>query len=257
MNTVLEVVLGTIIAVGSNVSSRLGVCNSVSECYGNGDCINGACVCDSAWSASPNCDVLHVLPSKGTSFTTGYHNSSGYASWGGNVVEVDGTYHLFVAQFTHKCSLLHWGSNSEIIRAESNSPSGPFHFAQTIIKPFAHNPTIRKLPDGSYVLYMIGGNGGGPQVNCENKTSTVQKPSKPASNVISRETYVKNLSTAESGSGGIEPGLFSGSIHVSHSPSVQGPWTEPTPVQFTGRSDLLYGGFTNPSPHFNADGRLV
>jgi hypothetical protein len=72
-------------------------CTTSLDCSLNGDCVSGGCVCDAAWSGSAQCDVLAVEPSPGFD-SSGYRNSSGYHSWGGNAIEVDGTWHLFVAQ---------------------------------------------------------------------------------------------------------------------------------------------------------------
>ena len=83
-------------------------CTDDLDCSLNGDCVAGTCQCEPAWGGSPVCDQLAFLPSPAGS---GYHNASGYASWGGNVLYEDGKYHLFVAQFAEKCSLLNWGSN--------------------------------------------------------------------------------------------------------------------------------------------------
>ena len=58
----------------------------------------------------------------------------------------NGTYHLIVAQMANGCGLDKWGSNSAVVRAESSSPTGPFRYKQTVLRPFAHNPTIRRLP---------------------------------------------------------------------------------------------------------------
>ena len=102
----------------------LGSCESMLDCWGNGDCVQGQCVCDPAWSGSPVCNVMAFQPAPEAG---AYHNST-EASWGGNVVLVDGLYHLFVAQFVNECPLAYWGTNSAIIRATSTSPLGPFIF---------------------------------------------------------------------------------------------------------------------------------
>ena len=73
-------------------------CAGPMDCSLNGDCTNGACVCDVAWAGSPTCDTLSFAP---TPVLQGYHNST-EASWGGNaVLGEDGKWHLFVAQILH------------------------------------------------------------------------------------------------------------------------------------------------------------
>ena len=88
--------------------------------------------------------MLHFSP---TSHEAGYQNDVD-ASWGGNVVLVDGVYHMFVAEFANSCPLAYWGTNSMIVRAESNSPAGPFTFREVIVNTFSHNPT------GVLVIYI-------------------------------------------------------------------------------------------------------
>eukprot|EP00729_Bicosta_minor_P015616 gene15616-18303_t len=119
------------------------------RCSLNGDCIAGQCRCDPAWNAHPNCDALAFDVTNQTKDMV-YHNASGYSSWGGNVHTTDdGVHHLFVAQFANKCPLGDWGSNSMVVRATSSAgPAGPFAWAEDIILPFAHNPTVRELPKG-------------------------------------------------------------------------------------------------------------
>eukprot|EP00051_Salpingoeca_urceolata_P010074 m.122744 g.122744 ORF g.122744 m.122744 type:complete len:407 (-) comp16574_c0_seq2:462-1682(-) len=196
-----------------------GTCASQLDCSLNGDCVGGRCHCDAAWAAAPQCDVLAIEP---MDVSTGYHNAT-YASWGGNVVFADGLYHLFVAQMELHCPLHNWGSNSAIIRATSTKPNGPFVYQQTIVAPFAHNPTIRQAPDGTFVLFFIGGAPSTP-VNC-------------------------------SGNSTFSVGVSS-SIAVAWASSVTGPWQQAR-VNFTNPSAILAGGFTNPSPHFLPNGTVV
>ena len=187
--------------------------------------MQGTCVCDPAWSASPQCDVLSLLDEPNNAPFPGYHNETA-ASWGGNIIKENGTYHLFVAQMALECGLGQWGSNSAIVRAEATSLHGPFEYKQTIIEPFAHNPTIRKLPNGSYALYMIGGTPRTP-VDCRGHSAPKY-----------RSRY---LGSTE----------YSGSIRISIANHLQGPWSTPVPVTFSNRSAMLYMGWTNPSPHID------
>ena len=111
---------------------------------GDYDSTSESCHCDAAWTGEA-CDVLSVgAVDRNTSH--GYRNSSGYNSWGGNVLKVGDEWHLFVAQFVNKCTLENWGTNSEIVHAVSTTgPSGPFAVEDTAVPVFAHNPTIRQV----------------------------------------------------------------------------------------------------------------
>jgi hypothetical protein len=212
-----------------------GECSSSVDCSLNGDCEAGMCICDSPWSKNENCDVLSVEPME---IDSGYHNAT-EASWGANVVYADGKYHMFAAQFANSCPLGLWGSASMIIRAEGQSPTGPFSYRETVIGAFSHNPTIRKGFDGAYYLFMIGDGTNPDPPDCSN-SSTVS---------VYKRGIVQS-STKKSGSG------IASSIHVTRAESVYGPWSPIETVVFADQSEMLCQGHTNPSPHFNPDGSV-
>jgi len=43
-----------------------------------------------------------------------------------------------------------------VVRATSSSVEGPYYFAEEIIPPFAHNPTVSRAVDGSFLMFSIG-----------------------------------------------------------------------------------------------------
>jgi hypothetical protein len=57
------------------------------------------------------------------------------------------------------CGLNTWGQNSIVGLSKSitGKIEGPYAFEKTMLVPFAHNPTIRRANDGTYVVYFIGG----------------------------------------------------------------------------------------------------
>ena len=82
------------------------------------------------------------------------------SSWGGLPVFDPTTklWHLFAAEMEGGCDVYSsWKNNSRVIRATSVTVTGPYTFAAEVRIPFAHNPTVRRMPDGSIVLWMIGG----------------------------------------------------------------------------------------------------
>jgi hypothetical protein len=137
-----------------------GGCTSSADCHLNGDCTAGKCVCDSAWSASPDCAVMSFAEvEKEAGKAPGYYNAT-EASWGGFPIKnSDGKWNLIHAQMANHCPLGSWTSNSIVARSVSTSgkPEGPYEFAEELLPPFAHNPTIRKAEDGTYVIFFIGG----------------------------------------------------------------------------------------------------
>jgi hypothetical protein len=81
------------------------------------------------------------------------------ASWGGRPLYAEGKWHLFATQIAKRCPLILFMNNSEVMRAEADSPAGPFTFKQVILPPFHHNPTaIGPTPDGYYLIFSIGTN---------------------------------------------------------------------------------------------------
>ena len=237
---------------------RPGLCSTAMDCSLNGDCVDGRCVCDAAWSAHPQCDVL-AFDTARQERSLGYNNASNYSSWGGNaILGPDGRHHLFVAQFANKCELGDWGSNSLIVRAVSDSgPAGPFRWAQDVIMPFAHNPTVRALPEGQgedrYVLYMIGGTPSAHVMDCTNSTFIATQP--PPQRAISNATLGTMFSmAAPSGNSTVGSG-----IRASVAPSLEGPWSKPVQINFTADSlsDMLWQGGTNPSPHVHPNGSVT
>lgn len=89
----------------------------------------------------------------------------GYWVWGGSMIKVGSTYHLFASRWKKTGPFPEgYRLNSEIVRATSKSPLGPFSFEEVIIgerdrsfwdSNMAHNPTIHRIGD-ELVLFYIG-----------------------------------------------------------------------------------------------------
>jgi len=116
---------------------------------------------------------LKCTPEKDTSIRSriqpvakdsGFH-MDGYWVWGGSMIKADGKYHLFAARWIKNEKFPeNYRNNSEIVRAISDNPLGPFTFEELIIgerdstywdSNMAHNPTIHQIGD-QYVLFYIG-----------------------------------------------------------------------------------------------------
>ena len=209
-------------------------CTTAFDCSLNGACgANGTCECLPGWR-NPACAILDIAPSP---YAAGYHNAS-YASWGGNALfdPKDGLWHMFVAEMVNHCPLNDWGQNSQIIRASSQTVDGPFKFAAVVVSPFAHNPTVRQLPDGSgFVLFMIGGVPTTP-ANC---STDGPQPSE------------RRGAAAVRGA--------SGSIRVSYAKHLAGPWSQPQVVEFdhVNSTSWIGCGYTNPSPFVFDNGSVL
>lgn len=89
----------------------------------------------------------------------------GYYVWGGSMIKVDETYHLFASRWPADTKFPSgYRTDSEIVRASSKSLTGPFTFQELVVgerdstfwdSNMAHNPTIHKASD-TFVLFYIG-----------------------------------------------------------------------------------------------------
>ena len=89
-----------------------------------------------------------------------------YWVWCGSVIKgEDGRYHMFASRWSKEVSFWpYWVTNSEIVRAVSDTPEGPYAFAEVVLPArgeaywdgmMTHNPTIHKSGD-HYLLYYTG-----------------------------------------------------------------------------------------------------
>lgn len=152
----------------------------------------------------------------------------------------DGRFHLFASRWP-KGRPFHpgWLYRSQIVRAASNRPEGPFQCEETVLGPrdpsffdgrTAHNPCIRKHGD-TYLLYYMG---------C---------------------TYPENPDTAEQVEAGGEAYKKVWShkrIGLATSKSVFGPWNRPDKPLIEprpGHWDSI--ATTNPAPWIHEDGSVL
>ena len=121
------------------------------DCEMNGRCVDGACVCAPGWRG-PRCSALKLGP---TPRHSGFRHSTS-SSWGGSIVKdaAEEKWHMFSSFILGECGLDDWNVNSEIVRAVSPSPLGPYTMAERVAGPFAHEPNLAqgRLPGGELVL---------------------------------------------------------------------------------------------------------
>ena len=152
---------GTLTRTGANfsagsVTTRPPVCADDVDCSLAGACVGGVCVCD-GWTHGERCEVLNLLPVDAD--TVGYRNTSGYNTWGGaSIAGDDGKHYLFLSQMGGRCPLLgHWSVVSEGVRLVSDTPNGPWSEPEVILPSFAHNVKPVRAPDGTWLVFYIGG----------------------------------------------------------------------------------------------------
>ncbi len=165
-----------------------------------------SCVCDPGWKGV-DCGQADLLPYRDGD---GYINNSA-ASWGGRPVydDVSKTWHLFATEIAHRCPLILFMNDSSVIRAEADSPTGPYSRKETVLPPFHHNPTIiGPTPDGYYLIFSIGNtNTEDEQIPCERVV-----PAKcNRAHSFCRGSHMPNSN---------------GRINMAYSKSIHGPWIE-------------------------------
>lgn len=190
-----------------------------------------------------------------------------FASWGGQAVFEDGMYHLIFADFM-SCGLGCWGGASQLARAVSQHPLGPYKKAEVIAPPFRkrrsslcvfftralkeaaadHNPTVNKVPGGPYVITAIGCApiGGAPTNNC----SALLPPPPP------HATNHRQL-RARSGAAVGDPAA-AGAITMLYSDKITGPWKRrPGVILEPAPADRWDSFVTNPSLFFFPNGSAL
>lgn len=198
----------------------VSACTTAMDCSLGGECVQGACQCDKTWTG-PTCAALNLLPANRSE---GMHQPS-YATWGGLPVEEDGQFHLFFADFTLHCGLGTWGTNSQVARAVSDHPAGPYKKVEVIAEPFHHNPTVAKAPDGTLLMVSIGnGSAGAAWPN----GSAIAAPDKQRNCTGAAPTGEVASGQQQSDSVGLDDSLgdpdLGGVITTRYSKSVKGPW---------------------------------
>lgn len=177
-----------------------------------------------------------------------------YWIWCPSVIRDEaGLYHMFASRWPRQMTFSpHWLTNSEIVRATSLTPQGPYHYQEVVLPArgshywdgrMTHNPSIRRAPDGTWLLFYTG------------------------------STYQGDAPTPEAPIEAIDPGELSETpkvdermaqahrnqkIGLATAPSPLGPWKrndhpilEPRPDKW----DALLT--TNPAPCVCEDGRVL
>ena len=145
-----------------------GTCTTNIHCSLNGMCVSGACVCDAGWTGAC-CGQLNLAPVDYAATGGGYRHPN-TSTWGGNIIRnaSSGAYSMWIAEMKPKsadgsgsCGLSTWASNSQITHVMSASAlGGPYLRQEVAVYEWSHNPIVRQAPDGTLVMWHIGGGGG-------------------------------------------------------------------------------------------------
>eukprot|EP01043_Picozoa_sp_COSAG02_P038212 COSAG02_NODE_2929_length_7719_cov_2.442242_12_plen_312_part_01 len=219
-----------------------GACTSALSCQLNGVCEGSICRCDEAWTG-PQCSTLHLLPTApGPHSGRAWPSSPNTSSWGGNVLEVDGTFHLYVSEMGGSCGLASWQHNSFVRHASSVKAEGPYSEEEVVMPAFSHNAQAIRDHSGTIAVFHVGSGHPSPKgfiTNCSNGTTPLP--------TLSREGRPKEVAGDQGGTMARAPY----SVPTSLSPG--GPWTLTNLSCTAGPCP----GFSNPSPHLLPNGTAL
>jgi len=207
--------------------------SSLSSCSLNGvyNSKTLTCQCDPAWKG-PTCSELNLVPMEPSRVQSGAYRPGKRTSWGANVLQSkeDGLYHMYVAEMKGNCTLTSWIPNSQVVHATATTVEGPFTFKETVFDTFHHNPRLIQDPsDGSYLLFMIGGQHNG----------------------TSGSHHCSSIPPAQGE-------LLDTRIVVSRSTSLNGPWSIPSgPLIQRGLENEWDYVVTNPTPLILSNGTTL
>jgi hypothetical protein len=219
-----------------------GACASALSCHLNGVCEANLCRCDAAWTG-PLCGTLHLLPTAaGPHSGRAWPSAPNTSSWGGNVLEVDGSFHLYVSEMGGSCGLASWQHNSFVRHATALKPDGPYSEGEIVMAAFSHNAQAIRDHAGMIAVFHVGSGNPSPKgfiTNCTNGTTPLPTPSR------------QRQPTEQEGAHGGAVARAPYSVPTSRSPG--GPWTL-TNLSCTGGP---CPGFSNPSPHLLLNGTAL
>lgn len=210
-------------------------CSDDAACSLNGVCDQQQrrCVCDPGWGG-PACAALQLAPADPAQGILAWPTSS----WGGLAVADPAQprlYHFFYSRLVGGCGLTCWVNASECVRAEGPAPTGPFTDAAVVLGVFCHNPTVRRAPDGTYVLFHIGQpDPSRARTTCSSSAETCASNQPPPLPTDGREllTYLS-------------------------APHPAGPWAPRGSPAFSGTGRGWLGWVSNPSVHFFGNGSAL
>lgn len=165
-----------------------------------------------------------------------------YWVWCGSPAQgEDGRFHLFASRWSKTIPFLsNWVSNSEIVRAVSDKPEGPYTFEEVVLPPrpgfwdatMTHNPTIHKHGD-TWILFYTGTRGIGPD------GTDAPPPAGISSDDFGRYWLKKR-------------------IGIATAPHITGPWSRrDTPILDVNPNDWDADITSNAAPYVRPDGSVV
>eukprot|EP01052_Picozoa_sp_SAG31_P016789 SAG31_NODE_1125_length_9770_cov_2.732499_8_plen_542_part_00 len=140
-----------------------GPCVDDESCQLNGICQpDKTCLCSKGWKG-PACGQLDLLPTpagRRNDAAFPHPTQKGTSTWGGRAVWDEKTrlWHGYFAEMAGHCGMNVWQTGSICRHAVAKRPEGPYEpLDQGTIGTDCHNPSIIRAPNGSLLLFYIGG----------------------------------------------------------------------------------------------------
>jgi hypothetical protein len=137
-------------------------CTTELDCQLNGECRNGHCLCDAAWSGNGNCSKLALLPAK---LKNGYGSvGSPRSSWGGGVFQDPKTnlWIMGISDYALGCGQSSLDPNQQCGLAVSTTPDGPYIKNRTLVDPYCEGMMgLGRDPISGRWISIHGGYGNG------------------------------------------------------------------------------------------------
>jgi hypothetical protein len=136
-------------------------CESPKECSYNGHCHNNLDAKLSTCRCFARCGELKLLPVnkskwgfRDTTITTMNERSKNLSTWGAPFLWDESTqqWHGWASEMVNECGINVWNVNSQIVHIVSNDSTGPFHKVDVFARPFAHEPSVKRGPNGEWVM---------------------------------------------------------------------------------------------------------
>jgi len=172
-------------------------CITAVDCAMNGECVHGGspaavdpqlpgeCACSAGWKGA-HCEVLDLAPSPRAGGLRLPHNGS---TWGGSIIEWNGTWHMYASHMVGGCGLDEWTTNSEVLHAVAEQPGGPYEARDVVLPTWAHDTNAIVAPTGEIVIFVTGkagvvprnctGPGGGARQQQQQQQQQQQAPTPP------------------------------------------------------------------------------
>lgn len=135
------------------------------------------------------------------------YRDEGWYTWCNSIIKGDqGKYHLIYVRWPKKYGFNSWLTHSEIARATSEHPAGPYTFAEKVIPSRgqfawnqfnAHNAKIKKFGE-KYYLYFIANNDGGRGLSEQDMIATARQRSRNPNWMMLRNNQRTGVAVADS-----------------------------------------------------------